>query len=467
MERKRKLNYKRVFIALIGCCMLIGIASYLINSKAQAVKSMDNKYSDVEMKMLLKDSTYGGYSVSYPFFEMNIIDETLKNYVTERISQYEKELSGKNSSQKETSELSITYDIVHYSKQTVTIVFEEYKQIDKRDGYIDLQTFNFDIPLQKSLSLEDVFKENSDYLSILSTISYAQLKKNQDIAASMHTLKDGTKPIKENFRHFSILEDTIVLYFRPNQVAPDHLGVQTIAIKKNVFKNDLLDTYQNNKANKNKIKEIQPPNAVAELPKREMNIDPNKKVIALTFDDGPNTSTTTTILKALKKYDSHATFFVLGSRVKYYPDMITEMLEGGNEVGNHSWDHPQLTRLNKKQVTSQIEETQSIIKKVSGYEPIHMRPPYGATNKKITKYFKKMDVILWDIDSEDWKVRNKDKIVKRVMAQAEDGKVVLMHDIYQSSAEAAVEIIKRLNKQGYQLVTISELQEIQKLRKAD
>ena len=90
---------------------------------------------------------------------------------------------------------------------------------------------------------------------------------------------------------------------------------------------------------------------MTELPKPS-GIDPTRKVIALTFDDGPSKEPTTLILDALKEYDSHATFFVLGNRVQYYPEIIQRMLEEGNEVGNHSWNHPQLTRLNEEQVNT-------------------------------------------------------------------------------------------------------------------
>ncbi len=201
------------------------------------------------------------------------------------------------------------------------------------------------------------------------------------------------------------------------------------------------------------------------LPKEE-TIDPHQKVIALTFDDGPNPATTNQILDALKKHKGHATFFVLGSRVQYYPETLKRMLKEGNEVGNHSWSHPLLTRLSVKEALKQINDTQDVIEKVSGYRPTLVRPPYGGINDELRSQLK-MDVALWDVDPEDWKERNKKTIVDRVMSQAGDGRTILIHDIYRTSADAADEIIKKLTDQGYQLVTVSQLEEVKKQREAN
>jgi peptidoglycan/xylan/chitin deacetylase (PgdA/CDA1 family) len=140
------------------------------------------------------------------------------------------------------------------------------------------------------------------------------------------------------------------------------------------------------------------------------------------------------------------------------------MLQEGNEIGNHSWDHPQLTRLSKNKIEDQIEKTQDAVKKATGVVPNLVRPPYGAINHNVREYMEDMKVSLWDVDPEDWKERNEKKIVNKVMSKAKDGRIILMHDIYQTSAQAAGKIIKQLHDQGYQLVTISELEKVKKDR---
>ncbi|MEH7802794.1 polysaccharide deacetylase family protein, partial [Bacillus pumilus] len=214
--------------------------------------------------------------------------------------------------------------------------------------------------------------------------------------------------------------------------------------------------------NKNEKKEPIPKRKIVKLPKQSA-FNPNQKAIALTFDDGPNPSTTSKILNALKENKGHATFFVLGSRVQYYPDMLNKIRKGGNEIGNHSYSHPLLTRLPLKQAVKQVEETQQIIEKASGFTPTHFRPPYGGTNGQINAAVN-MKVTLWDVDPEDWKYRNSQYVANYILTHASSGETVLMHDIYDTSANAAVTIIKELTKQGYQLLTVSELEQWKELR---
>lgn len=468
MNQLKRIKFKRVFTLLVCIFVLVLSIRYVISEKAQAtVKkepeiNSDKKYSTVEIQTLIKDQTHGGYSVSFPSLQIKKIDQVLKTYVNKEIANYQQTLAQNNISKNTSTELTITYDITHYSEQTVTILFNEYRFTGGKWGVPSIQTFTFDLPSQKQILLQDIFYENSDYLNSLSMIAFTELKKSKKLAES-ETLKEKTKPVIGNFGQFSLLEDTIVLYFQPFLGSTGYSETQAIAIKKTIFDSSLKDSYKNTKTNKNKIKETPPIHIVTELPKSS-GIDPDRKVIALTFDDGPSKGPTTLILDALREYDSHATFFVLGNRVQYYPEIIQRMLEEGNEVGNHSWNHPQLTRLKEEQIQHQIFDTQAIIKKVSGHEPIHIRPPYGAINNNVRQYLGDMSVTMWNIDPEDWKSRDKDHIVHSVMSKVADGKIVLMHDIYATSAEAAVEIIKQLKAQDYQLVTISELEEVKKQR---
>ncbi|WVE35511.1 polysaccharide deacetylase family protein [Priestia megaterium] len=314
------------------------------------------------------------------------------------------------------------------------------------------------------MTLKDLFNEDANYLDRLSAISYAELKKQMKKADFDPDLQKGTQAADQNFSQFALLENSIVIYFKPYQLGAEQTKTKTIAIQKDLFKDMLSDAYKDEAANKNKVKETPPKHIVNEMPKQGAPIDPTKKVVAMTFDDGPSPSSTNVILDGLKEVNGHATFFVLGSRVQYYPETIERMVKEGNEVGNHSWDHPQLTRLNEAQVKHQIGDTQALIKQVSGYEPLHVRPPYGAVNANVRRYIGNVGVTLWDIDPEDWKYRNVPHSVQAVMSQAGDGKVILMHDIYQTSAEAAVEIMKKLHAQGYQLVTISQLEQVKKER---
>lgn len=185
-------------------------------------------------------------------------------------------------------------------------------------------------------------------------------------------------------------------------------------------------------------------------------IDSKAPMIALTFDDGPNPSSTQRILDVLNANYSHATFFVVGTNAENYPDTLKAISASGCELGNHSYNHKDLTTLSTSDVEEQIEKVNRAVKKATGENTTVIRPPYGAYNDKVIKQLEE-PVILWDLDTEDWESRNAKKIVDAVMSSVKDGDIVLMHDIYDSTAEAVEILIPKLKEQGYQVVSVSEL----------
>lgn len=184
-------------------------------------------------------------------------------------------------------------------------------------------------------------------------------------------------------------------------------------------------------------------------------IDPNKKMVALTFDDGPGIYTDD-IVKCLNKYGGHATFFVVGNRVNTYKDELKFAYDSGNEIANHTYTHPTLTRLSTSKIKSEISKTDKAVKKITGQTPTLVRAPGGATNATVRKTVGK-PFIYWSIDTLDWKHRNSKKTVNAVMKNVKDGDIILMHDIHKPTKTAALELIPKLKKAGYQLVTVSEL----------
>ena len=186
-------------------------------------------------------------------------------------------------------------------------------------------------------------------------------------------------------------------------------------------------------------------------------IDPGKKLVALTFDDGPS-EYTKRILRTLKQYDSVATFFVVGNRVELFEDVLKEEVEIGCEIGNHTYEHKVLTELNAEQIWLQIYRTNEAVKKVTGEYPTLMRPPCGYDNGS-TNCIIAMPLILWSVDTKDWQTQNSYCSVQTVLENVKDGDIILMHDMYEASAEAVETIVPSLIAEGYQLVTVSELAE--------
>lgn len=184
-------------------------------------------------------------------------------------------------------------------------------------------------------------------------------------------------------------------------------------------------------------------------------IDKSKKMIALTFDDGPNYNTSK-VIDVLNKYDIKATFFVLGSRAINNKDILKKMADSGMEIGNHTYNHLLLTKYDENKIRSEIDDTSEVIYSATKKRPKLLRPSYGSVNNKIKKVAN-MPIIIWDIDTLDWKYHNSKRITSRVVNKVRDGDIILMHDIYSASLNALSNIIPILQDNGYEFVTIDEL----------
>lgn len=188
-------------------------------------------------------------------------------------------------------------------------------------------------------------------------------------------------------------------------------------------------------------------------------IDPAKPMVALTFDDGPYAPVGNQIMDCLAQYGGKATFFVVGNRAAAYQAELQRMAAEGHEIGNHTYSHKHLTSLNGAQIQSQINQCNDAVQAVCGVRPTLVRLPGGLKNSTVLANVQ-APMIMWSIDTRDWKTRNTAKTVSAVLSQVRDGDIVLMHELYSQSGAAALEIIPRLTEAGYQLVTVSEMAEL-------
>lgn len=188
-------------------------------------------------------------------------------------------------------------------------------------------------------------------------------------------------------------------------------------------------------------------------------IDPSKPMVALTFDDGPSTPVTTRILDSLEANGGRATFFMVGNRVPGTAPVVQRMVALNCEVANHTYEHKYLTKIGDSGIRSQVGLTNQKIAEACGVTPTLVRPPGGFYNQASLNTLGSMGMaaVMWDIDTLDWKTRNAQNTINVVLNQVKDGDIVLMHDIYGTSADAAEVIIPELVKRGYQLVTVSEM----------
>ncbi len=184
--------------------------------------------------------------------------------------------------------------------------------------------------------------------------------------------------------------------------------------------------------------------------------DADTPVVALTFDDGPFTKVTNRIIDVLLEYEAGATFFVVGSRLEMYSDTLKRLYENGFEVASHTWSHKNLNKLTEKQITKEITRTLDGLKKYIPVENVLLRPPYGSADETV-RGLAKTALINWSLDSEDWKSRDAEKIIEHVLDTVQDGDIILMHDLYECTAEAVEYLVPELIERGYRPVSVSEL----------
>lgn len=180
------------------------------------------------------------------------------------------------------------------------------------------------------------------------------------------------------------------------------------------------------------------------------------KLVALTFDDGPRRSTTTALLDGLSQRGVHATFFLIGQNIDGNEDLILRMDREGHQVGVHSASHKMLTGLNRADFYTEVGALQARLETLLGHDSLALRPPYGKVDNAMLNRAN-CPVILWSIDPEDWSDRDSDRQVNLITSKADDGDIILLHDIYPSSVDTALRVIDELHARGFYFLTIDEL----------
>lgn len=302
-------------------------------------------------------------------------------------------------------------------------------------------------------TFSELFKETSGIERRLPKLLHDYFKETAPANFPPHELVGLLNLEMSQVKEYAFSNDTLTITINPHNPAADS-EMQSIAIKKELLGAELKDNYL---LPVKRVAQVNVDFEISTLPQPGSIINSAEKMLALTFDDGPD-GNTHALLDALNKYEANATFFVLGQKVPGAEAILQRMLREGNEIGNHSWNHPDLRGLSPQQLAWQVQETQTAIRNATGFTPTQMRPPYGATNPSVDHFLQSQGLTkaMWHIDTNDWRDRDPTVIYDRIMAGAGDGNVILLHDTHLSSAQAVIRAIPELKSQGYQLVTVSQ-----------
>lgn len=447
MKTRRRLNKagKAVIFFLIGILVFICLL-FLFKGH----------YGKNEVHILKTGETYQ-LKINYPLLHQKVADTKIKEYIASQQNEFLQAIkNGENLDGGNKYDLIIQYQLNKEHNQ-YHIYLETYAYIGGENYIKDNKAFHYDKKGKKFLDITDYLNQEND-LDKLSSLSYYYImeysEKNQhqlDESIVKQTITSNAK----NFEYFKFKEEGIEILFSKNQISdwPYH-EVQILIPYKEI--NDLLKKAYQGKAEKLKSEIIVPK-------KRDLNAYKNKKLIAFTFDDGPSTKTTNRLLDGLKDYDAKVTFFVLGNRVEENQTVLKRAYQEGHVIGSHTYNHRNLLLLNDYARLQEIKETNDVIEQTIGIKPILLRPPYGNINSDIKK-MSNMHTIQWNIDTLDWKYKDKEYIADEIVKNAHDGAIVLLHDIYDTSIEGALLAMKRLQQENYAFVTILEMAQLKNIK---
>lgn len=406
--KKKKVRYGRVVFSLTFALCVLATITFVV-AKPDTYKEFKNIKEDNKtvgsMMSIIEENEKNVRFLYYPKFDNETIDHTIQAYI--------ETLSSKSSIlflDYESNEVFERYITVHFTFQTRSM-----ESVIESESHTYL---NFDKTTGKQLQLVDVLRK--DYQDLIHT----EMAKVHGTLDSLDTA------------NFKISDVGIQIYDNDQK--------------------EILIAYNTNQAYI-RLPEKSIAERVVEK-KRNRTIDPDRPMIALTFDDGPSRYTED-FINTLVAHDASGTFFMLGKNIAAYPDIVQRMVEEDLEIGNHSWDHQNVAKDDATFIKQEIYDTQDALFRLTGHEPTKFRPPYGAHNDLSDQIAEQggIQTALWTVDTEDWKNRDASITLERARNGIKDGAIILFHDLYPSSLEALQTLLPELKAAGYQLVSFSEI----------
>ncbi|TQR20406.1 polysaccharide deacetylase family protein [Psychrobacillus vulpis] len=432
------------------------------NESKEEINESDSAYEGIRIITETSNDEFTPYAIQYPQSDVPSFNEIVKAYTQKIKTLYLEETNYINETNKHVKgELNISFEVFQHPTGYYSFVFHSNMFTGGANGVSETKIIRLNNQSGHMLTIEDLLNNNEKSLASLSSKVKDTITSDKQLNSYVlpEQLEEKTAPKWENFSNFALKKDSIVFYYNDYEITVGAAGAPSISIPLSDINSILAEEYR-----LPIITVDQEPSK--DVPTKEDSIvsddsedtvpETEGKVVALTFDDGPNPETTGKILDTLKKYNAKATFFMLGSRVSFYPEIINEMKEAGHELGNHTWNHPDLTKASAQKIALEINNTSNAIEKASGSKPTVFRPPYGAVNKTVRAQTS-LPVVLWDVDTQDWKYRDANHLLTHVKEHVKDGSIVLMHDIHPSTADGLDAVLAFLQEEGYSFVTVTEL----------
>lgn len=406
----------------------------------------DKEFSFYDISERLNRDNYI-MQINYPTFNgQKKINKEIKKYIDNEKKNFIKGI--KNNHSKD-NELNISYsytikdNLYSFHLRTYSIIGNDNKY------YRSDKTYYFDKDNNKNIDLDNLISNKTAYnifkekvLDYLNNSIYDIYDKNK--------LSNNLNSIKDNYKIVMFGKDYIQLIIEPKKVNSYNREL-VVNINYNEVAMYLNKEYFTD-INVNKEEMVK-----SEIPQiRDKMLFRDKKLVALTFDDGPSYDKTQRLLDELDKRNARVSFFMLGEQVAKQYELVKKIYIKGHTIGSHTYDHKQLTKLKINEIRYEVDYTNEIIKNITGEDVKYLRPPYGSYNKEMLESID-MSFILWSVDVEDWKLKDEEKIKNYIIDNVKDGDIVLLHDIHSETIDGVIKAIDELQNKGYAFVSIDEL----------
>ena len=424
---------------------------------AEQIEIIESKYPGLHLETITASNDTYIYAINSIKTDSLDLTKNIEQWIEKSKEQFISDAQS-NSIVGHTAALNINLKTIPIADGIYNLIFSKYGITGGANGNNEIKVFTVNVKEDRLYQLTDFIEETDENRTELIQIILEQLNENTELQALV--MEDKLVESLASFDDvtWSITEEALILYWDEYEIAAGAAGTIRLALPIEKIQHLVSDKKHELLHLDFTVRDEEPD--VIKVPERNP-LDPDGKYIALTFDDGPHKTVTDRVLNTLKEYDAKATFFMLGNQVDYYPSLVQRVAEEGHEIGNHSNTHPDLTKVDANRVQKEFETTNQRIHDVIGRYPTVFRPPYGSyNNNSITQATNlNLPIIMWSVDSLDWKTKNATSISHEILSTTTNGSIILMHDIHDATADALPSVLRNLKEQGYSFVTVSQLLE--------
>ena len=443
MERLKK-DY---IVYVIGvCCVILLFGSSLIFELISY--SVFDENTIVNKTYYLDKKNYN-IQINYPYLRNNTINKKIKNTIEEDKKLFLKEVKKSNEYE---NEFNVNYSYTSLN-DLYSIHIRSYYSIGNDKNVRNDYILYYDKKTNEEVKSKDVIVNNKFY-EVIRNETYDYLMNNKD-RFKIKDYSDISKriaAIKDNYDLISFDKDSLQLVLEPNSFndyAYDiNINVDYYKVSQYLNSN-YINVSASMEVNTNLV------NRNYERIRDSKDFE-NKKLLAITFDDGPAYAKTEKLITELDKRNARVSFFMLGELAYKQKDLVKKVYNYGHTIGSHTYNHKNLKKLNDDELSFEVNYTNEILSGIIGEDIRFIRPPYGAYNEDILKKTD-MAFILWSVDTLDWKYRNATKVRDYIVEHANDGDIILLHDIHATSVEGVIMAIDILKEQGFEFVSLDEM----------